>query len=441
MWPDRSHSEAGFALIEVLVSATLLVVIAVSLLASVDRTTATAVQSRARSVSAQVADQDQERLRAMPFTSLATSGTDTNDVTVGSVTYHVASTAEWIDDQTGDTPSCVSTTQADYLRITSTVTTDNVVGSAIKPVTISSLVAPPATGLDPTKGSLSVKLVDRNGTALAGFPVNISGPSSKSATTNSVGCAVFPFIATGNYTIGLPSTGYVTKQNKQTATTTVNPGSLTPIEIPFDRAAKVTISYDTYVGGASVGSKGWDATAQVATSGGTPWPFDGTTPPQPSVDATSLFPWTDGYEFYAGGCVGADPGATAPTLTPAPGSTSNAVTVRQPPVTLVVKNGSSFVSGAKVVLTPTDTGCTPLTLTTDGNGRLSKSTSTTNYDPGVPFGKYKVCVSTTSPNKKWTSAASALDNKNANGTNLVSGTAATTGILDLNSVSTTTGTC
>jgi Tfp pilus assembly protein PilV len=440
MPPDRSHNEAGFALIETLVSASLLVVIAVALLASVDRTSATAVQTRARSVSAQVADQDQERLRAMPFTSLATYGTDTNDIPVGSVTYHVTSTAQWIDDQTGDTPSCASTTQSDYLRITSTVTTDNVVGSAIKPVTISSLVAPPAAGLDPTKGSLSVKLVDRNGTPLAGFPVNISGPASKSGTTNSVGCAVFPFIAAGDYDIGLPSPGYVTKQNKQTVTTTVNAGSLTPIEIPFDRAAKVTVSFDTYVGG-SVASKGWDATAQVATSGGTPWPFVLTgsppVPPQSSVDAISLFPSTDGYKFYAGKCVGADPGS-APVLTPAPGSTNGAVTVRQPPVTLVVKNGSSFVSGAKVVLTPTDTGCAPLTLTTDGNGRLSKSATTTSYDPGVPYGKYKVCVSTTTPNKKWTSAASALDNKNANGTNTVSGT--TSGTLDLSSVS-TTGSC
>jgi hypothetical protein len=53
-----------------------------------------------------------------------------------------------------------------------------------------------------------------------------------------------------------------------------------------------------------------------------------------------------------------------------------------------------------VVLTPTDTACTThLFLTTDTSGRVSKSsfdfgppTGTVAYDPGVPFGRYNLCI-------------------------------------------------
>ena len=64
MRPARANSEAGFALIEVLVSAALLVVIALALLAAADRAASTSLAGKGRSVAATLAEQDQERLRA-----------------------------------------------------------------------------------------------------------------------------------------------------------------------------------------------------------------------------------------------------------------------------------------------------------------------------------------------------------------------------------------
>jgi hypothetical protein len=76
------------------------------------------------------------------------------------------------------------------------------------------------------------------------------------------------------------------------------------------------------------------------------------------------------------------------------------VTVRQPPLTLLVKNLLLPVSNANIVLTPQDALCSvkPV-LTTDANGRATKPSfnfgapaGVVAYDPGVPFGRYDFCV-------------------------------------------------
>src|SRR5262249_35036124 len=142
-------------------------------------------------------------------------------------------------------------------------------------------------------------------------------------------------------------------------------------------------------------------------------------------------------------CVGANPSTQVPTwfttapgsgdvLAPAPGSTTGSVTVRQPPLTLNVKNGSTAISGADIVLTPADTSCTKLALTTDASGRVNKTTSTP-YDPGIPFGTYSVCVSALvgSQRRAWT-ASNGLVVKYADGTSTANTVTGTTAAGDLN---------
>ena len=122
-------------------------------------------------------------------------------------------------------------------------------------------------------------------------------------------------------------------------------------------------------------------------------------------------------------------------LAPLPGTVNGVVTVRQPPLSLTVKNGSTLLQNATVVLTPVDTVCIKPTLTTDSSGRAT-SKLTPTYDPGVPFGKYSgVCVwAQLGPNsyKKWTTS-SQLSVTAAGGPNNVPGT--TSGTLDLNTAS------
>jgi hypothetical protein len=115
--------------------------------------------------------------------------------------------------------------------------------------------------------------------------------------------------------------------------------------------------------------------------------------------------------MYSAECAGANPvtaipnaswfsgpGAGAFVVVPAGGNP--AVTVRQPPLTMLVRNLAAPVANANIVLTPQDTLCSvkPV-LTTDPTGRATKPSvdfgapiGVVAYDPGVPFGKYDYCV-------------------------------------------------
>ncbi len=101
---------------------------------------------------------------------------------VGNVNYSVTSRADWVRDTTGATQSCTNdSTQADYLKISSTITS-NVVGTAIKPVTVSSIVAPPVGAFAANQGTLAVKVVDSRSNAVVGMNVSITGARNLVAT-------------------------------------------------------------------------------------------------------------------------------------------------------------------------------------------------------------------------------------------------------------------
>jgi prepilin-type N-terminal cleavage/methylation domain-containing protein len=96
---------SGFALIEVIVSAAVLAIVALAVLSGIDGAGASSAREKARAVASSLAEQDQERLRSMPVEMLA-NPPQTPPVIVDGVTYDVASKAQWITDDTGRTPSC-----------------------------------------------------------------------------------------------------------------------------------------------------------------------------------------------------------------------------------------------------------------------------------------------------------------------------------------------
>jgi Tfp pilus assembly protein PilV len=414
----RASGEAGFALFEVLMSATILLGVALATLTAVDRAQETATQSRGRSVAASLAEQDQERLRAMPATALANYKGETRPVTVGSVRYDVVSSAAWVRDATGGTQSCTSDApQADYLKVTSTVTS-GLVGTKTRPVTLTSLVSPPLE----KRGSLAVKVSNSRlpTQPVQGLTVSIAGTTGATAgttasdTTNSAGCAIFSLLPAGTYRVRLNQAGWVDPSGVTAVDVSkgVTSGNVSVLALQYDRAGKITVSFDTLVAGVSSPSRGWAATAaNRGVPGNGLRSYTGLNAPQASVEIPNLFPFTTGYQTYAGACNSANPrvaipdtswyttgGGAGDSIVVPQGDTSRVATVRQPPLNLTVKNGTTALSGANVVLTPTDTARTvkPV-LTTDATGRATKppydfGTGMVNYDPGVPFGRFNLCV-------------------------------------------------
>src|SRR4051794_38502137 len=60
-----SRGESGFALIEVMMSALLVAIVSVGVLAGIDASSATSGSTKARGIAASIAQDDQERLRTM----------------------------------------------------------------------------------------------------------------------------------------------------------------------------------------------------------------------------------------------------------------------------------------------------------------------------------------------------------------------------------------
>jgi Tfp pilus assembly protein PilV len=389
----RLHAEGGFALIEVVVSAALLMVVAGGVLAGIDGPQAISAKNDARSQASTLAQQDQERMRAMPFNSLV-GYTQTTPVTVGGIVYSRYSKAIWIrDNQAPDSCSTVAdTTSGDYLKITSTVTPP---GNQA-PVEIDSLLAAPPGGTS-TKGTLAVQIKDQLDNPVVGQSVSIAGPDNMTVPTNSIGCAVFGLVTQGNYTVTFQKVGWVDPSaiNSVTQSTSVTAGSTTIVNHSYAPAGHINVSVDTKVGAAAAVAS--PATAVTVSNGGIP---AGTltfpAPASPSQGSSSflldVYPFPSGYGVWAGQCAAGNPtlyGLPAITASPAPSATV-AVTVRQPSITVTAATGvPSFgtyptQSGSHLVYTSIDPGCGEKRSQVAGSGGIVPY-------PGMPYGNYKLC--------------------------------------------------
>jgi type II secretory pathway pseudopilin PulG len=405
----RHRSEAGFALLEVIVSAAVLALLAIAVLAGIDGAQSSTGREKSRSVAANLAEQDQERLRSLQVDSLA-DYTETRTVNVDGADYSIVSTGSWVRDDTGGTVSCQNNSkQADYLQITSTVTSKNV-GTNIPPVVIKSLSAP-SVAFSSTRGSLAVQVNNRDGIGVSNLMVNIDGPSSDNVATNESGCAVFQFIPIGNYDITLNRPGWVNHfgDTVSVGNQDVTAGKLNVRTMDYDQAATVVATVNTWRPTTTTRMDSTAARVSVTNSGesGLQRVFSAATPAL-NLTLDSLFPFKAPYAAFTGGCAEDNPvNYTSNYFVANPGSVAtnaggnHTVLLLQPPVNFRVRNSSgTFIDGATVKLRQQTNAadCTePIySMTTMTNPYKSTTgwptNSTATYDPGVPFGTYDVCL-------------------------------------------------
>jgi Tfp pilus assembly protein PilV len=189
---ERARSEAGMTLIEVVVSALLVGLISLSLI-GLDAVGKTTADQRVRSQANAIAQQDQERLRAMTADQLAKLS-QTRTVTLDGTVFTVTSTGTFLSSGSG-AASC-SGASADYAKVISSVTWGN---NNRPPVVEQGIITPNAGG------SLLTKVVDQDGAALQGVSVRTNGTDQntdtthRAAVTDSAGCAIFGGLAVGDY--------------------------------------------------------------------------------------------------------------------------------------------------------------------------------------------------------------------------------------------------
>lgn len=405
------HEESGVSIIEVLVSAVLLAIIAVGVLKGLDAANAASGNSKNRAIAADLASQDQERMRAFRAKDLSNMNL-TYQRTVAGVRFDITSTAQWVNDGSGSRRCGQATGRADYLKIASTVTWERMLRAA--PVTQTSLYAPP-NGSFGDQGSLGVEVLDRNAVGVPGVSVSAAGPTNVSGTTDSAGCVFFSFLPQGNYTTSISKPGYVDRNGNSVITSVfgVQGGSTQVQPVDYDLAGAIQANVRTKWKGVNAYVT---AAAQYLTVGHSQIQSPnvrifGNGTSLTTLAAPGLFPFTSAYSAYSGNCTKNDPsdttqgyGATKPTVVVTPGGNS-AVNVDEAALQIkrfTSNNSNSGTSanlpqGTPVTLTSTTAGCPAVvtTHTVDSNGWLAPAgaAAADSIDPAMPFGDYTVCAS------------------------------------------------
>jgi Tfp pilus assembly protein PilV len=397
----RLRAQAGFALIEVLVSAALLVVVAGGVMAGIEGPQQISRKNAVRSQASALAQQDQERMRALPVSQLVGLNSTTT-VTIGNPqqSYTKLSKVVWVRDA-NDPTSCTippDDTSGDYLKLTSRITP----ASGGNAVQLDSLLAPPpGTATGTTTGTLAVRILNQLDQPVVGQSVSISGAGSGTQSTNSEGCAVFGPIAAGSYTITFSRAGWVDPAGATNVSipTSVTAGSVQLVNHNFAQAANVTVNVQTVIPPSSTTVTS-PAKAVTLANGGIPTgtlTFNAGSSSQSTWNINNLYPFTSGYGVWAGGCTSGNPvtyGQPPVVATPAPGGSAT-VAVRQPAIKVTQASGVPgyspamfpFPAGVHVVYTSIDPGCTE-----KYSGTTSGTTPTSLANPGVPFGNYKLCA-------------------------------------------------
>jgi hypothetical protein len=398
----RLREQGGSMLVEVLVGAVLLVSCSAAMLDGLHGAQDTGQRNKARSEAASLAQQDQERMRAMPIEDLS-NYRETRNVTIASAPYQVESNAEWVRDSSGVVSCTNDTSQAQYLKITSAVTSN----VQENPITETSIVAPARGTFSDTDGTAAVQVVDRDQNPIAGVRVDLNGPQSLSDTTNDEGCVVFGFVPQGPWSIQVDSLGLIGTDGTHPFNTGIGVvGGTTALkQIQLDEPSSIKAIIATNVGSplATPGVKSISVNnAQLPSPG---WKTATAATPQASFTVASLFPFKDGYGLYAGTCADNNPtkwdsdyfttlGTTA-FVVPTPGAQST-VTVLAPTITANVKNLPSGKK-ASVFYQSADSTCTdsyPVATTpTSASSSTTYSASTV-----MPWGRFKVCIDDTGTN-------------------------------------------
>jgi type II secretory pathway pseudopilin PulG len=432
---QRLGEDGGFTIIEVLVSAVVVALIAIGTFTAFDSATATSGRNKARSIAAGLARSDQERVRAKTPLQLATLADtpETATPTVNGRRFTVVSSAVWTTDPATTTSCAGLGKEAGYMRITSTVSWNG--GGTASPVALDSLKALPNGGYKTSRGSIAVNITNRSGAGVSGVPVTITGPRTYNATTNANGCVLIGLVPLGDYTVSFTKAGYVqdilpnsqpvskvlTVAGEQTASTSFS----------YDQAGSFAVAFKTRVPPSTTDT---NATGDGFTLGQTGMGFPnrksfgllaaGAATAATGANNTAvavasaqkvLFPFTSAYTAWAGTCAEGEPtqygqAANGTGIVTAGGAVSG-VTVRVPTmgIKIVTSTGTNVTS--TYVIKPVVTGCTgrvPLAGT-------KTSTTSAIQNNALPYGDYTVCAQDTT-------AASAkrviqtVQNRSINGT-------------------------
>jgi prepilin-type N-terminal cleavage/methylation domain-containing protein len=399
------HDDSGFSLIEVLVSAMLVALIAVGVLSMFDSASATSGRERARTQAASLANREIARYKAMsPVNLMALAGTtQTRSITLAKQAYNLSTTIDWAPDQTGDDVVCTGSGPPQYLKLVTTVSTP--AGgplSGVSSPTVTNFVSiPPGS----PNGTLRVSVKDQGTTPVSGATVTLTGPTTKVTTTNANGCAVVSNLPKGTYTATLSKSvggvNWVDQQGNASPSTSgaVYSGQVTDVSFnAFAKSGTINVTWFSTAGytpvladrlgvqGGAITGTSYFGTARVT---GTVANF------QPSISASGLYPSASAFKISGGDCA---PEQAFFALSPAGLTAGQTVAQTYPlsPVDITTQKSGVTTPGMTVRFIKSEAGCTVYktsTYTSDATGHLKVALLPGHWDTCVQSGTFSLTKS------------------------------------------------
>ena len=384
----RLEGEGGYSVVELVAAVTIFALVFAAVSFGIGRALDVTRNNRNRTTAAYLAASELEEVRSASFDQVALGRTVCSYQAPSATCsvpspYTVTREVSWVTptatSSSCNVPSGSSGAALAYKRVNVRVTWDDM--RAVAPVATQTLLTPPAGAYDPDAGHIAVRVFDRTAIPLAGQAVTLSGPATASQVTTADGCAFFAYLDPGSYTVSLSTAGHVGRQGDQPATQTaaVLASQITTLQFDYDRAATLDVAM-LAPAGAQIPSGMATTVANSNLTVGTKTFSEASTGGGATRTVTPLFPFSSGYQVWAGECADADPaahpgGSRGAALASNPGATTSGSATLDA-VDVQVRTASGPVPGATVRATHAGgTGCpSGVTLTsatpTDANGRL-----------------------------------------------------------------------
>ena len=447
-----ARDESGLAIVEVLVSAVVLLTFSVGVFTVLTASTRATAQERHRAQANALAEQELERDRSSRIADLTTlnstrrvldDGTQlasgspcpTTGATARQTCYTITASTQF-QTEAASTSGCASGSGSrDYLLLTVSVSWTGM--GALHPVNAATIVSPPSGSFVPNSGSVLVNVVDSRNVGISGVALSGAGPGSFNGSTGTTGCVLWRNLPAGTYamTVGGTAAGMVDQDGNaptSQSVSVVDQGTNT-VNLSYDRPGSiqgitfrtrdylnnlVTSSADSVI----VGNTGMQVAKAFTAPGGSR---------ATSISTTStLFPFTSPYAVYAGTCASNNPpsGPMLGNATVPVGGSGTLISpgyIQLPSLQVRVWSGTSLlpgtpVSGAKV--TARDSGCNVTrTLTPAGGtnalGQVPQAPPS-GGDIGLPYGTYDVCANNPAGTDKRTVTGVAMTSVGVTGTTL-----------------------
>jgi type II secretory pathway pseudopilin PulG len=312
------------------------------------------------------------------------------DLKVDGSPYTVTRNVEWLPAGTGKT-ACDGGATLTYPSLAVNVSVSWPRMGQVKPVVSNTVLTPPKNTLASNVSFVGVKVVDVLTNPVSGQTVTLTGPGGTfTDTTSADGCAVFRLTTVGTYTASMDTAGtYVDPTGSTTPSQSVpvpTLGTLIQKTFNYDKAAALAV---TLITDSPYNLPTTRPQISLYNTGIAPLFVKSVANGGTITNISNLWPYVDGYAYWAGSCKQSDPIVAAPTPTVplgvrdpsaviAPGG-SMSRTIRLAPVQVNVTALGFAVGPAVITATPvSNTSCVaPDTLlslgTTSAGGVLMTS--------------------------------------------------------------------